>query len=207
MAANGCDEELFAALEKRADRGLFRDYRDAGEALRQIRDEERPCWQPRYGSWSKYIEERWGISRQHANYLIQAAEVAADLSSCDDAPPLPARHAALLHRFAATEIRRQLAGEIAPLNFRQASARVIAVFASLEKGTSRPKPARRKPLRARKRPLSDLDVVLNACLKLELQATAAALLQLDEHRRKRVLRDIRKASRRLAELDRVVKKR
>ena len=36
MATNGCDEERFAALEERADRGLFRDYREAGEALRQL---------------------------------------------------------------------------------------------------------------------------------------------------------------------------
>jgi hypothetical protein len=61
-----------------------------------------------------------------------------------------------------------------------------------------------KPLRANKQPLSDLDLALNACLKLELQPTAAAIRQLDEHRRKRVLRDIRRASRSLAELDRSV---
>jgi hypothetical protein len=205
MAANGCDEERFAALEKRADRGLFRDYRPAGEALRQLRDEERACWEPEYGNWGQYIEKRWGISRQHANYLIQASEVAGELSSCDDTPPLPARHAALLYRFKGADIRRKLAGEIAPLNFRQANAHVIAAFAALANETARPSPPRRKPLRANKRPLSDLDLALNACLDLELQPTAAAIRQLDEHRRKRVLREIRRASRHLAELERSVK--
>ncbi|MGZ4391281.1 MAG: hypothetical protein ACXVRK_04015 [Gaiellaceae bacterium] len=205
MAADGCDEERFAALERRADRGLFRDYRDGGEALRQLRDEERACWEPEYGGWGQYIEKRWGISRQHANYLIQASEVAAELSSCDDAPPLPARHAALLYRFKDTDIRRRLANEIAPLNFRKASAHVISVFASLTNGPTRTRPPRRKPLKASRRPLSDLDVALNACLNLELGPTAAAIRQLDEHRRERVRRDIRKASRYLAELDRSVK--
>jgi hypothetical protein len=205
MAVDGCDEERFAALERKAERGLFRDYRDAGEALRQLRDEERACWEPEYGTWGEYIEKRWGISRQHTYFLIQGSEVAKDLSSCDDAPALPARHAALLYRFKDTDIRRRLASEIAPLNFRQANAHVISVFSSLANGTARPKPRRRKPLRASRRPLSELDVGLNACLNLELHPTAAAIRQLDEHRQKRVLRDIRKASRQLAELDRMVR--
>ena len=138
MAANGCDEERFAALEKRAERGLFRDYRNAGEALRELRDEQRACWEPEYGSWGQYIEKRWGISRQHAYFLIQGSEVAKDLSSGDDAPLLPGRHAALLYRFKDTDLRRKLAVEIAPLNFRRANAHVISVFSSLANDSARP---------------------------------------------------------------------
>jgi hypothetical protein len=42
----------------------------AGTALKQIRDGK--LYKPR--TWEQYVRERWGISRQYAHCLIQAAE-------------------------------------------------------------------------------------------------------------------------------------
>src|SRR3954452_6111802 len=87
-------DDAFEEAEKRVKQGLFRDYREAGEARRQIRDEE--LWRPLCDTWARYLDERLGICRQTAAYMIRAAEVAADLSSRDDTLLLPVRHANLL---------------------------------------------------------------------------------------------------------------
>src|SRR5579862_9451156 len=133
MASNGCDDERFAEIETRAEQALFRDYRAAGEALRQIRDEERACWVPLFSTWEQYVRQRWDISRQHANYIIQASEVAADVSSRDDAPGLALRHAALLHKFKDPDVRRKLAASIARLKFTDAQ-RYVSMAARESRG-------------------------------------------------------------------------
>jgi hypothetical protein len=191
VAANGCDYERFAVLEERAQRGMFRDYRDTGEALRQIRDEEQACWKADYGTWERYIRERWGISRQHANYFIQAAVVAADLSSRDDDPPLPLRHAALLYRFDDPDQRRSVAATIAPMSF-AASTRYVTelVVGPVER-------TRRKVKKEASGQLHTLATAIRIVDSLDVEMTAAAIGQLDVRRRKQLLRRIEHAGAKL----------
>jgi hypothetical protein len=82
-------DDGFREAEQRVEQGVFKDYREAGEAFRQIRDEKQEQWRPAYGTWTHYLEVRFGMCRQTAAYMIRAAEVAADLSSRDDTLRLP----------------------------------------------------------------------------------------------------------------------
>src|SRR5437763_4629505 len=69
-ADDGCRE-----AERRAEQGLFKDYREAGDALRQIRDEDQDQWRPVYRTWTHYLSARLGICRQTAAYMIKAPKL------------------------------------------------------------------------------------------------------------------------------------
>lgn len=196
MATDGCDDERFSALEKRAESALYKDYREAGEALKQIRDEEQACWRPLHGSWERYCRERWGISRQHACYLIQGAEVARDVSSRDDAPRLPLRHSTLLYRFKQPAVRRELAALIAPMTFREATRYVVDATTKSSGDTGR------QTVRGSDQPtvLVDLEVLLTSCRRLDLGAVSRAISFLDKRRRNALLRDLDNAASHLAAL-------
>jgi hypothetical protein len=83
-------------LEQRAEQALNHDYRVAGRAIRQLHDQGE--WRTDHGTWGKYVLERFGVSRGHSYALMNAAEVADDVSSVDDTIQLPQRHAAILRR-------------------------------------------------------------------------------------------------------------
>jgi hypothetical protein len=203
MASEECIDERFVEAEERAERALYRDYPAAGEALRQIRDEERACWVPVYRTWERYLQERWEISRQHANYLIQAAEVVADLSSQDDAPRIPLRHAALLHRFKSQDLRRELAAAIAPLRFPDAQRRVIAA-ARESRGEGPSEPLAHDGTNDA---LVTLRSIFAHCRALDMSATVVAVSRLEARRNKDVLEELDSASSRLATLGTMVRRR
>jgi hypothetical protein len=54
----------------------------AGEALKAIRDGK--LFRPKFKTWTEYVKERWGFSRQYADRLIKAADFA---STVVDKPP------------------------------------------------------------------------------------------------------------------------
>jgi hypothetical protein len=186
MASEDCNHESFAEAEERAERALYRNYPAAGEALRQIRDEERACWVPVYRTWERYLRERWDISRQHGNYLIQAAQVTADLSSPDDAPRLPLRHAALLHRFKDADVRRELAAAIAPLKFPDAQRHVIAAQRK-SRGENVTVPPANDPTDAA---LSALRGIATQCRTLDVKTAVGAISRLGVRRQKKILEEI-----------------
>ena len=111
-----------ALWEERVERGFFRDWREAGDALEQIRDNS--LYQPEYANFREYVEKRYGIHRATAYSYIHAAAVARDLSSRDDTLNLPQRHAAILFRFDA-DTRYEVAKEIQFLSFRHAMHAVL----------------------------------------------------------------------------------
>src|SRR5438876_8953918 len=104
-------------LEREAEEGIFSDYVRAGDALTEIRDER--LFEPEgFSSFKDYVEARFEIHPSTATSLIQAADVAHDLSR-DNALRLPQRHARLLYRFD-SGTRAEYAVEIASMSFREA---------------------------------------------------------------------------------------
>ncbi len=60
-------------------------YREAGNALRDIRDEG--LYKHSFNTFEEYLKTRWNWERAHAYRLIDAAEVASNLSPTGDIPP------------------------------------------------------------------------------------------------------------------------
>jgi hypothetical protein len=199
MHSSFADDGFYDA-EQRVEASLYRDYREAGEALREIRDEREAQWLPLYGSWTRYLDGRLGICRQTAAYMIRAAEVAADLSSRDDTLRLPARHANLLARFEDSEIRLNLAIKIQHLTFKEA-ARLVIDFSSELMDTATPAPPPKASRNdERSEALMQLDGILRGCKALDKESLAHASSRLGDQQRRRLARRVNAAARTLNEV-------
>jgi hypothetical protein len=66
----------YQAREEVIARGL-KTFEEVGEALLDIRD--RRLYREGYPNFNRYCQERWGMSRRHADRLIIASDVAEDL--------------------------------------------------------------------------------------------------------------------------------
>jgi hypothetical protein len=192
------DDEAFREAEDRVEQGLYRDYVEAGEAFRQIRDEQQEQWRPTYDTWARYVEERHGICRQTAAYMIRAAEVAVGLSSRDDTLRLPVRHANLLGRFRDPEVRFELAKKIRPLTFSEAMHVVIDFSNELLNTTTAglSKPGRGERCES----LAQLDAIVRGCASLDKASLGRAASRLGDERRRRLARKAAAAGRSLTQL-------
>lgn len=66
------EAESFAKLEERVEAGLT-NFIDVGNALSEIRDAR--LYRASHGTFEDYCRERWGMSRQRASQLVDAAFV------------------------------------------------------------------------------------------------------------------------------------
>ena len=69
--------------EDAIERGLA-SYREAGKALQDIRDQE--LYKQAYSTFEEYVKVRWHWERAHAYRLIDASQVAINLSPMGDIP-------------------------------------------------------------------------------------------------------------------------
>ena len=69
--------------EDAIERGLA-SYREAGKALQDIRDQE--LYRHAYSTFEEYVKVRWHWERAHAYRLIDASQVAINLSPMGDIP-------------------------------------------------------------------------------------------------------------------------
>ncbi|HET7354037.1 MAG TPA: hypothetical protein VFJ11_08350 [Gaiellaceae bacterium] len=191
--------EAFEEAEWRARHGLFREYRETGEALRQIRDEHQAQWRPIYDTWTRYLNERLSICRQTAACWIRAAEVAADLSSRDDTLRLPVRHANLLGRFQDPEVRYELARKIQPLTYTEA-ADLVTDYANTLLNTTTPRPPKAGRDDEPNQALAQLDAILRGTAALDRASLAHAASRLGDTHRRRLARKTKTAGRALTEL-------
>lgn len=72
------DAQDFLRLEKIVESGLAK-YLEVGRALMEIK--QRELYKAAADTWEIYLQERWGISRQHGHRLIKAAELDQVVSS------------------------------------------------------------------------------------------------------------------------------
>ena len=81
-------EELteLAMAESTIARGM-KTFIEVGNALVKIRDQR--LYRERHGTFEDYCQERWGMSRSHANRLIGASEVVEDLAPMGAKSELP----------------------------------------------------------------------------------------------------------------------
>ena len=77
------EAERLAALEATIAQGL-QTFVDVGNALLEIRDSR--LYRTTHGTFEDYCRERWGFSRPRAYQLIDAAQVAGNLSTLVDTP-------------------------------------------------------------------------------------------------------------------------
>lgn len=82
-------------LEARIETGLAK-FMEVGPALAEICQGK--LYRSSYGTFQEYCRERWGISRQHAHRLIEAACVIRDLSPMGYILPANERQARALAR-------------------------------------------------------------------------------------------------------------
>ena len=171
-------------LERRAEEALFHDYRVAGRAIRQLHDQRE--WLSDHETWGEYVLERFGVSRGHSYVLMNAAEVADDVSSVDDTLRLPQRHAAMLR-----PVRDASACEPrARIQRLSQSAAFDVVHAELKKKDLRVNqvapPPREEPneLRQLDKALAELELVRDD----ELAAAASSMRMQDKNRLTRRLR-------------------
>lgn len=176
-------------LEERIEATLFTDWREAGERLAQIRDEE--LYRPEYRSFAAYVETRYRIHRATAYSYMAAAEVARSLSSDDDTR-LPQRHCQLLYRFS-PEARVRIARELVGLSFEEAAKLVRARAAQQEE----PIRGRPKPRHAANPDLAALHRALRIIRELDETALARSLGTLDVEARRVLDGEIGVAVRRL----------
>jgi hypothetical protein len=129
------DDQGLAELEERVEQGVFQDYRAAGDALRQIRDER---LYKKFGTFQTYLRIQLDMARSTAYAYMAAAEVAADVHHVGR---LTLRHALLLYRFD-LDTRRELAPKIALLSIKEAEKEVKDRAAQLDeqKPTCKGKP-------------------------------------------------------------------
>jgi len=85
--------DVLARHEATIDRGL-RTFFDVGAALAAIRDGQ--LYRREHGTFEDYCRERWGLKRQRAYELIEAAGVVRHLSEISDTLPARESHAAPL---------------------------------------------------------------------------------------------------------------
>lgn len=87
------DASRFVQLENIIENGL-KTFVDVGSALLEIRDSR--LYRQDYGTFEDYCRDRWGIKRQRAYELMDAAEVVSNLSEISDILPTRESHAAPL---------------------------------------------------------------------------------------------------------------
>jgi hypothetical protein len=95
------EAETLGQLEATIKRGL-KSFVVVGQALKQIQEQQ--LYRAKYSTFEWYLSERWGLKRQRAYELIEAATITTSLSEISDAPPAVESHAAALA--AAPEIDR-----------------------------------------------------------------------------------------------------
>jgi hypothetical protein len=187
-------DEAFEEAERLARQGLLREYRETGEALRQIRDEHEAQWRTRYGTWTHYLNESLGICRQTAACWIRAAAVAEGLSSRDDTLQLPVRHANLLGRFPDPDVRFELATKIQHLSYTDA-AHLVIDFADKLANTTRAVPPKAGRHDERNEDLALLDAILGGCTSLDTASLVRAGSRLGAERKRRLARKAKRAAR------------
>lgn len=184
---------MIAELEQTVERTLFTDFREAGEALAEIRDGR--LYREDFGSFAAYVEGRFSIHRTTAYGLIQAATVAADLESARADIRLPARHAQLLYRFSSNE-RLRVARKIEGMSYREA-ARFVIDQAVPEQASSGGNRASHYRLECVER----VSEALSALLAIEQSDVRAALSWLDPNASDKFKADLGRAARHLKALD------
>jgi hypothetical protein len=189
MPMSAVESDLLV-LEERVEQRVFRDWREAGEALERIRDER--MYEPEYPSFRAYVERRFEMHRQTAYSYIRAAVVARDLASCDAALRLPQRHAAMLYRFPDADTRYALARTIAPLSFREAT-RVVLDYPK-EHGSSPARP----PKHDADKSLSEFSRALHTLRTLDESKLAERIAQLDSDAEMALDKEVRVVMRRLS---------
>lgn len=71
-------------------RAGLKNFLDVGRALRDIRDHrDGQLWKAEYGTFDNYCKARWDIQRQHAQRLVDAAEVVGQMSPIGGNTPIP----------------------------------------------------------------------------------------------------------------------
>lgn len=100
-------------LETVIEHGL-QTFVDVGTALMEIRDSR--LYRDSHGTFEEYCRERWGLKRQRAYELIDAARIAGSLSEISDKAPVRESHVAPLASLPADTQREvwQRAVETAP---------------------------------------------------------------------------------------------
>lgn len=193
------DDDLLD-LEERAERGVYRDWVEAGLALGEIR--RRRLYRREHRTFANYVRDRFDLARSTANELVCAADVAADLAAHADIR-LPQRHCHLLYRFPDPEDRVSLARRIQFLSVREA-VKVVLAFAVPEFSlpTGMPPPPRHAQQTARRawRFARELR-------KLSPHAIAIGFGSLDDKAQKEALDDLQNASAVLAEAAELVEQR
>jgi hypothetical protein len=182
------DQEL---LERDVEDALFRDYPRAGRNIRRLKNEGE--WRGEHKTWESYVEERFGVSRGRSYVLMQAAEVADDVSAQDDTIRLPQRHAQLLHPFN-SEDRVRLARKIQRLT-RAAAIKVIRH--ELARGNEPTKAAAPPPSETRNEILEQLSNALKAIDALHVEDCEHAVSGLRPVDRKRLAQTMSRRIQRL----------
>lgn len=77
------DRSRLEALCDTVDRGL-RSFVDAGDALMEIRDQQ--LFREDAGTFEAFCRDRWGMTPQHANRLISAANICRNLEPTGSVP-------------------------------------------------------------------------------------------------------------------------
>jgi hypothetical protein len=187
-----------ARLEARAEAGFFSDYREAGSALSRIKDSG--AWKARAASWGKYIEETFGISRQHSYSVMNAALVAEEVSAADDKIRLPQRHAAMLYVFNDSEERVRLAREIQHLKQSDAFEVVRRAIRAAESAEPDQPGAPRQEVEEGRESLRLLDGLLATAAALNLADLQRDVSSLRQQDRARLVRRVGRAAGQLRRL-------
>lgn len=83
------EQDTLARCEAVIGEGL-QTYIEVGRAMAIIRDDK--LYRQHYDTWEEYCVDRWGMSRQRAYQLIDASQVADDLSTIVDTSEIPESH-------------------------------------------------------------------------------------------------------------------
>lgn len=132
----------FAALEKTIEHNLDaaeEHFHQAVLALIQVR--ERALWHPKYRSFSAYIRERFGGTRQRAHQLLNHLEVVLNLqtsTAVDVSEPIPERHTRVISQL--SELEQEMAyraaqaigGGKATLSGVEQAAKILSDTADIE---------------------------------------------------------------------------
>lgn len=124
------EQEEFAEAETVIEKGLDT-FKVVGAKLREIRDNM--WYRKEYGTFQEYCQKRWHISRTHAYRLMDASEVAAQMSPNGDKASINYAQATVLagvaeeNRHEVLDKARREAGDKAPTGkqVKQAAAKVL----------------------------------------------------------------------------------
>jgi hypothetical protein len=180
-------------LEKRIERGFRRDWREAGEALREVHDSK--LYLGEFPSFAAHVEARFEVHRTTAYDYMNAAEVAAEVSARADIQLLQ-RHAELLYRSKDSDTRVNLARRIAMLSAREAAA----VVRDAERPEGPPSASTRGLVHERDPAIAAVADVARACLDLDAVDVARALETLEPEASDKLRQELARAARRLRTL-------